>query len=61
MVHRALGRQAAGAPQLHLAHSDLIPYKKVPPEKVKLPKRSNKKKYDDQSTLKGKKFVPEIH
>ena len=39
----------------------LIPYKKLGTEKVKLPKRSNKKKYDDQSPLKGKKFVPEIH
>ena len=38
----------------------LIPYKKVPREKVKLPKRSNKGKYDDQATLKGRRFVPEI-
>ena len=36
-----------------------IPYKKVPREKVKLPKRSNKGQYDDQATLKGRKFVPE--
>ncbi len=26
----------------------LIPYKKVPSEKVELPKRSNKRKYDDR-------------
>jgi polyphosphate kinase len=39
----------------------LIPYKKLGTEKVKLPKRSNKKKYDDQSPLKGKKFVPETY
>jgi polyphosphate kinase 2 len=39
----------------------LIPYKELRKEKVKLPKRSNKHKYDDQSTLKGKKFVPEIY
>ena len=39
----------------------LIPYKKVVKGKVKLPKRSNKKKYDDQSPLKGKKFVPETY
>jgi len=39
----------------------LIPYKKVRTEKVKLPKRSNKNKYDDQSSLKGKKFVPETY
>jgi len=38
---------------------DLIPYKKVPPEKVELPKRSMKGAYDDQAWLKGRKFVPE--
>ena len=39
---------------------DLIPYKKVPREKVKLPKRSMKHAYDDQSaSFKGRKFVPE--
>jgi polyphosphate kinase len=37
----------------------LIPYKKVPREKIKLPKRSMKGAYDDQKTLKGRKFVPE--
>jgi polyphosphate kinase 2 (PPK2 family) len=36
-----------------------IPYKKIKHEKVKLPPRSDKKKYDDQATLKGRKFVPE--
>ena len=36
-----------------------IPYKKVPREKIKLPKRSMKHAYDDQSSLKGRKFVPE--
>jgi hypothetical protein len=38
---------------------DLIPYKKVAREKIDLPKRSMKKAYDDQATLKGRKFVPE--
>ena len=38
---------------------DSIPYKKVPPEKVKLPKRDLKKKYDDQKSLKGRRFVAE--
>jgi polyphosphate kinase 2 len=38
---------------------DLIPYKKVPREKVKLPKRSMKGAYDDEATLKGRKFVAE--
>ncbi len=37
----------------------LVPYKKVPRKKVKLPKRSNKDKYDDQATLEDRKFVPE--
>jgi polyphosphate kinase 2 len=38
---------------------NLIPYKKVPRDKVKLPKRSNKGEYDDQAALKGRAFVPE--
>ena len=43
-----------------LAHIlKLIPYKKVPREKVKLPKRSMKGAYDDEAPLKGRKFVPE--
>ena len=36
-----------------------IPYKKVAREKVKLPKRSGKGAYDDQATLRGRRFVPE--
>ena len=41
-----------------LAHIlNLIPYKKVPRDKVKLPKRSMKHAYDDQATLKGRKFI----
>jgi polyphosphate kinase 2 len=58
----------------HILHSDdkkrarlncihhllkLIPYKKVPREKIKLPDRSMKGAYDDSATLKGRKFVPE--
>lgn len=38
---------------------DLIPYKDVPHDKVKLPKRSHKEEYDDQVTLEGRRFVPE--
>ncbi len=38
---------------------NLIPYKKVPREKIKLPKRSMKGAYDDQAALKGRKFVAE--
>lgn len=37
----------------------LIPYEEVPREKVKLPKRSNEGKYDDQASLEGRHFVPE--
>jgi hypothetical protein len=37
----------------------LIPYKEMPRDKVKLPKRSSKGEYDDQATLKGRTFVPE--
>jgi len=36
----------------------LIPYKKMQREKVKLPKRSKKEAYDDQATLKTRRFVP---
>ena len=36
-----------------------IPYKDVPREKVKLPKRSDKGEYDDQATLDGRRFVKE--
>ena len=39
----------------------MIPYKKVPHTKVKLPKRSGKGRYNDQSTLKGRKFVRETY
>jgi polyphosphate kinase 2 len=38
---------------------DSIPFKKAPHAKVKLPKRSDKGRYDDQATLKGKRFVAE--
>jgi polyphosphate kinase 2 len=36
-----------------------IPYKRMPPSKVKLPKRSDKGRYNDQATLRGMKFVAE--
>ena len=38
-----------------------IPYKKIAKDKVKLPKRSTKDKYDDQAPLKGRKFVSEYY
>jgi polyphosphate kinase 2 len=37
----------------------LIPYKKLPRPKIKLPERSKKGAYDDEASLKGRKFVPE--
>lgn len=37
----------------------LLPYKKSPREKIKLPDRSMKHEYDDQHSLKSRKFVPE--
>ena len=36
-----------------------IPYKKIKRPKVKLPNRSNRGKYDDQASLKGRRFVEE--
>jgi hypothetical protein len=58
----------------HVVHSDdkkrarlncishilsLIPYKETRNRKVKLPKRSNKGKYNDRASLKGISLVPE--
>jgi polyphosphate kinase len=40
-------------------HLDIISYKQVHGEKVKLPKRSDKTPYDDQTTFKDGHFVPE--
>jgi polyphosphate kinase 2 len=37
----------------------LIPYKEVPRENVKLPRRKAKDQYDDQKPLKGRHLVPE--
>jgi polyphosphate kinase len=37
----------------------LIPHKDGPRDKVKLPKRSDKGEYDDQTSLEGRHFVPE--
>jgi polyphosphate kinase 2 len=39
----------------------LIPYKKIERQEVELPKRSEKRRYDDQSTLATHNFVPEIY
>jgi polyphosphate kinase len=37
----------------------MIPYRRVPLEKVKLPKRSTKGRYDDEASMKGRHFIPE--
>jgi polyphosphate kinase len=43
-----------------LAHVlDVVPWKHVPREKVRLPRRSTKRRYDDQNALKGRTFVRE--
>jgi hypothetical protein len=38
---------------------DQIPHKKLKREKVKIPARSTKGAYNDQASLKGRRFVPE--
>jgi len=38
-----------------------IPYKAIRRPKVKLPKRSNKGAYDDDRSLKGRRFVKEVY
>ena len=38
----------------------LIPYERISRPHVKLPKRSRKQEYDDQSTLKGRNFVSDM-
>jgi polyphosphate kinase 2 len=38
-----------------------VPFKKMSHGKINLPKRRNKGKYDDQSGLKGRKFVAETY
>ena len=37
----------------------LIPHEEVPTKKVKMPKRSTKRAYDDEAPLQGRRFVPE--
>jgi polyphosphate kinase 2 len=39
----------------------LVPYKKAPREKVKLPKRSTKGAYDDEASLEGRRFVKQSY
>jgi polyphosphate kinase 2 len=37
----------------------MIPSKKAPREKIKLPKRTEKHGYNDHASIKGRKFIPE--
>jgi polyphosphate kinase 2 len=39
----------------------LIPYKKLPVHKVKIPTRSNKGRYDDHATIEKRGFIPEVY
>jgi polyphosphate kinase 2 len=39
----------------------LIPYKRVSSKNIKLPTRSKKHEYDDEATLKGRNFIPEVY
>jgi len=39
----------------------LIPYEEVPRERVKLPKRPKHDKYDSETGLVGRRFVPELY
>jgi len=39
----------------------LVPHKRAPREKVKLPKRSTTGAYDDQAPLKGRRFVKAVY
>jgi polyphosphate kinase 2 len=38
---------------------DLVPHKKLTREKVKIPKRSTKHAYDDEATMRRRRYVPE--
>jgi polyphosphate kinase 2 len=40
---------------------NVIPHKKLPRKKIKLPKRAMKRAYDDQKTLKGRRFITEVY
>jgi hypothetical protein len=38
-----------------------VPYKRIKRQRIELPKRSMRDAYDDQASLKGRRFVPEIY
>ena len=39
----------------------MIPHKRAPHEKVKLPTRDRKRSYDDHAPMKGRHYIPEIY
>lgn len=39
----------------------IVPYKKAPSEKVRLPQRDTRKRYNDQASLRGRHFIPEVY
>ena len=43
----------------HLLKS--IPFKRLSPDPIRLPKRSNKDRYDDKASLRTMKFIPELY
>ncbi len=40
---------------------DQVPYKRLPKERLKIPERSKKGAYDDQRSMRGRHFVPEVY
>lgn len=40
---------------------ELLPHKKLSREKIKLPDRETKHAYNDEASLKGRKFIPEVY
>jgi len=61
VVHPAFRRQEAGAAELSRHILNLIPYEKVPHEKVKMQDRSMKGAYDDQASIQDRKFVAAVY
>ena len=59
LAHPAFRRQETRSPQLPPPHPRSHPLQESPREKIKLPDRSMKGAYDDEASLKGRKFVPE--
>src|SRR5262249_39099620 len=59
LVHSNDKRRARPTIISHILES--IPYKKTKHKKVGLPKRSDKGKYDDRASLKGRNFIAEVY